>query len=533
MKKTFLLLIMALACFVTSYGQSTTTTEVADFQATDNFGNNCYYKIIDAANHYVQLWDGEKKISTTTYGYTYMSFTGNPSTYMKTPGAVGGFSGSVLNPITGETYYVKSICIVGGGGFANNSLSKVILPEGVESIVGRHAFLWSVLGGILVLPSTLRSVDEGTFSECFGLTDVIGLENTKLERIPYQMFDENVSFVGTWKFPPTLRFIGGRALSLNPNQHKITFPASLDTITVEFNSYSGTFNRSNSDGSSWEPGPNDYFKVVRSENPNPPVVFGSPETYTDDGRFLEIHKWNTGYCSVLDSLYVPVDASAAYNSKRGWQTYADKTFEEVKIGPHGYTSYYLENENFQVPAGCTAYIIKKVDHPAAGSVVGDAQVVAFAPGKIIPKQTGFILQGTAGKTIAYQANVSGVEENVTGNLLVGTATEQEISGAGFKYYLFGYGIKGQGFYHQTGRNGESIKLPAHRAGLKVSLTGTDYAPAKELIFNFEEATTNGISTVEQTAEPRTDVIYDLQGRRVKNPVNGIYIVNGKKVVISK
>ncbi len=116
-------------------------------------------------------------------------------------------------------------------------------------------------------------------------------------------------------------------------------------------------------------------------------------------------------------------------------------------------------------------------------------------------------------------------------MLVGTATEQEISGAGYKYYLFGYGAKGQGFYHQTGRDGNSIKLPAHRAGLKLSTSG--FAPAKELIFNFEDATTNGISTVEQTAEPRTDVIYDLQGRRVKNPVNGIYIVNGKKVVISK
>ena len=530
MKKTFLLLIMALVCFVTSYGQSTTTTEVADFQATDNFGNNCYYKIIDAANHYVQLWDGEKRISTTTYGYTYMSFTGNRSTYMNTPGAVGGFSGSVLNPITGETYYVKSICIFGGGGFANNSLSKVILPEGVESIVGGHAFLWSVMGG-LVLPSTLRSVDEGTFSECFGLTDVIGLENTKLERITYRMFDENVSFVGTWKFPPTLRFIAGQALSLNPNQHKITFPASLDTITVEFNSFSGTFNRSNSDGSSWEPGPNDYFKVVRSENPNPPVVFGSPETYTDDGRFLEIHKWNTGYCSVLDSLYVPVDASAAYNSKRGWQTYADKTFEEVKIGPHGYTSYYLENENFQVPAGCTAYIIKTVTQQGSSNL-GLTTEEAFPAGSVIPKQTGFILKGTANSTVTYRANLTGVTEvDVTGNLLVGTATEQEISGAGYKYYLFGYGAKGQGFYHQTGRDGNSIKLPAHRAGLKLSTSG--FAPAKELIFNFEDATTNGISTVEQTAEPRTDVIYDLQGRRVKNPVNGIYIVNGKKVVISK
>ncbi|MBR3896326.1 MAG: hypothetical protein IKJ42_04805, partial [Bacteroidaceae bacterium] len=27
------------------------------------------------------------------------------------------------------------------------------------------------------------------------------------------------------------------------------------------------------------------------------------------------------------------------------------------------------------------------------------------------------------------------------------------------------------------------------------------------------------------------VVYDLQGRRVENPAKGIYIVNGKKVVI--
>ena len=240
-------------------------------------------------------------------------------------------------------------------------------------------------------------------------------------------------------------------------------------------------------------------------------------------------------------IIVPVDVTHAYcNSTQvggaggySWSSYADYYREELKIGPNGYTSYYLENENFEVPAGCTAYIIKTVTQQGSANL-GLTTEEAFAAGSVIPKQTGFILKGTAGSTVYYRAGLTGVTEvDVTGNLLVGTATEQEISGAGYKYYLFGKGAKGQGFYHQTGRDGNSIKLGAHRAGLKLSASGPDFAPAKELIFNFDDATTTGVNTVQPAVEKKNDVIYDLQGRRVTNPSRGIYIVNGKKVVISK
>ena len=527
MKKTFLLLIMALACFVTLYGQDTTTTsdEHADFLATDNFGNSCYYKIIDAANHYVKLWPRDT-LRTTTYTYTSggtlhtsvdSSYVGNKSHFISR--STMSLPGSVVDPNTNVKYYVKSVGPVTSADFASYGADAIVISEGIEDFEFRGMMWCAENVKALILPSTLKSGEE-TFRENWGLQKVIGLENTKLTRISKYYFTQCHAVTTDWVLPPTVKYIGEMSLPFPQTQDYFVFPASVDSIHYSFMDGTGRTHQ---------------VKVFRSENPNPPTVFVPNDISgltAQDWKFLSEEN-NKATSLGPDSIYVPVDVTAAYEAKQGWSSYIGKFFEEVKIGPHGYTSYYLENENFQVPAGCTAYIIKKVDHPAAGSVVGDAQVVAFAPGKIIPKQTGFILQGTAGKTIAYQANVSGVEENVTGNLLVGTATEQEISGAGFKYYLFGYGIKGQGFYHQTGRNGESIKLPAHRAGLKVSLTGTDYAPAKELIFNFEDATTNGISTVEQTAEPRTDVIYDLQGRRVKNPVNGIYIVNGKKVVISK
>ncbi|MBB1539324.1 MAG: hypothetical protein HG458_008420 [Prevotella sp.] len=241
----------------------------------------------------------------------------------------------------------------------------------------------------------------------------------------------------------------------------------------------------------------------------------------------------------LDSVhvFVPVDYSYLYKSSPWWsidsKAYVSVPYyEELKIGPNGYTSYYLENENFEVPTGSTAYIIKGAINRL--NYTGDAVVEAFPAGSIIPKQTGFILSGTAGSTVAYRACVDGPEVDVIGNLLVGTATEQEFSGAGYKYYIFGNGSEGQGFYHQGTRKGNSMKVGAHRAGLKLPTTG--FSPAKPFVFNFEEAVRNtvtGISTVKTESAAKDAPIYNLQGCRVTNPTNGIYIVNGKKVLIKK
>lgn len=232
------------------------------------------------------------------------------------------------------------------------------------------------------------------------------------------------------------------------------------------------------------------------------------------------------------TFYLPIDATAAYKSAEHWKDITGKFCEQTVIGAAGYTTFYLENENFKVPDGCTAYIITGVTPSGNIATPDNAIVKAFTAGKIIPKQTGFILQGTPNSTVVYQANVTGIEEDVTGNLLVGTATEREISGAGYKYYvLSNSGDQGLGFYKQGTRGGASIKLKAHRAGLRLT---ESIARAKSFIIDFDAARENanvaGIRNIGQEAEGRDNVIYDLQGRRVKNPTHGIYIINGKKVI---
>ena len=59
--------------------------------------------------------------------------------------------------------------------------------------------------------------------------------------------------------------------------------------------------------------------------------------------------------------------------------------------------------------------------------------------------------------------------------------------------------------------------------------------AREFVLNFgDEEETTGIISIENgksKGENEAGAIYDLQGRKVENMVKGLYIVNGKKVVV--
>ena len=466
------------------------------FDVNSEEGYPLRYTVIDAVNRYVSV----EPVSKTFVRNSFAKIT-IPATVIK--------SGET------EPYHVTEVAdnafwFIDGGAYMNG-LKHIILPEGIKRI-GVRAFYINFHLTEFYFPSTLEEIGSGAFQYASRSMKTVDLSNTKITSLPDWAFAENPVFgsfpgVTTIKLPQTLQEIGSSVFKR----------ALVKTLEIPYNVHSINviaFNQMN--------------KLEEIEFKNP-----VPATITLSSPSDNINSLLNSENDNLHTIYVPIDATVAYKVPAGWSQHANKFREQVKIGPNGYTSYYLENENFEVPAGCTAYIIKNVTQQGS-TRFGKTTDVAIAAGSVIPKQTGFILKGTAGSTVTYRANLTGVTEvDVTGNLLVGTATEQEISGAGYKYYLFGKGAVGQGFYYQTGRDGNSIKLPAHRAGLKLSASGPDFAPAKELIFNFDDATTTGVNTVQPAVEKKNDVIYDLQGRRVTNPSRGIYIVNGKKVVISK
>lgn len=77
-----------------------------------------------------------------------------------------------------------------------------------------------------------------------------------------------------------------------------------------------------------------------------------------------------------------------------------------------------------------------------------------------------------------------------------------------------------------GNEGDAVTLDAYRCYFKPLANGI-----KNFGFVEDDGETTGIDKIESEVDMKNAVIYDLTGRRVTSPVKGIYIVNGKKMVI--
>ncbi|MBQ8364257.1 MAG: chitobiase/beta-hexosaminidase C-terminal domain-containing protein [Bacteroidaceae bacterium] len=183
----------------------------------------------------------------------------------------------------------------------------------------------------------------------------------------------------------------------------------------------------------------------------------------------------------------------------------------LTVGKFGYATLYLAAAA-QIPDGVSAYIV-------TGTSNGYAKMKEVTG--IIPANTGVILVAEQGE---YQfALYDKGTADVTGNLLAGTLSHEYIDE---EAYVLSAPDDVVGFYKAKMTDGTWLNN-ANKAYLPAS------AVANKAIafYGFEWNGTTGIEGVE--AEGAQDgAIYDLSGRRVKAiTAPGIYIVNGKKVVV--
>ena len=150
----------------------------------------------------------------------------------------------------------------------------------------------------------------------------------------------------------------------------------------------------------------------------------------------------------------------------------------------------------------------------------------------IPACQGVIIKGAAGDELTLKS----VEEQTTvsNNLLVAnlaayalpvTTTINKGSDATYyNYIMVADGGSNAVFKHTSG----SGDLAANKAFLR---TTTNVASARGLELNFGEGDVTGISEIEKLRNVGNEKFFDLQGRLVAQPTKGLYIVNGKKVII--
>jgi hypothetical protein len=172
-----------------------------------------------------------------------------------------------------------------------------------------------------------------------------------------------------------------------------------------------------------------------------------------------------------------------------------------------------------MPEGVTAYYVKE------GRLNNGYITLTADEDGIIAGSTGVILSATVGADAEVALTVLGANvaaEN--GNLLKGTAEDTVINQAA---YVLGIDNGVVGLY-KASTNGYAEGTFLNNAN-KAYLPASVASGAASYSFRFEGEGTTGIENVE--VESASNVIYDLTGRKVNVVERGIYIIDGKKVLI--
>jgi hypothetical protein len=226
-----------------------------------------------------------------------------------------------------------------------------------------------------------------------------------------------------------------------------------------------------------------------------------------DGKYLGVDD-NAVLCSYSD-VDEPVNAENV-----------EWSVEEVECLPVsmttvGYATIYA-GVALEVPDGITAHTV----------VVDGDYAILSDPLDIIPAGCGVLLvaEEELDGTKVYDFIVTTTDETVEDNALRGTLASTFVeTEEGEQYYVLSNPDGVLAFYKAELNDGK-LYNNGHRAYLPHN-TARNNAPSA-IKFNWS----TGIDDVKD--EERGDaLIYDLHGRRIDNPVKGVCIINGKKVLI--
>lgn len=182
--------------------------------------------------------------------------------------------------------------------------------------------------------------------------------------------------------------------------------------------------------------------------------------------------------------------------------------EAVEVTEAGFATYVSDNDlNFTGISGLTAY-----------KATVEGSIIKFSSVTTVPAGEGVLLKADEGNyNIPVTAGLAAwnAEDNA---FIRGTGAAVETGSGPYNYIL--NKVNGVvGFYRAAGQT-----VATNRAYLQT----TTNAARLNISFDDDDQTT-GIARVEETVA--NDAVYTLSGVRVAKPTKGLYIMNGKKVVV--
>jgi len=205
-----------------------------------------------------------------------------------------------------------------------------------------------------------------------------------------------------------------------------------------------------------------------------------------------------------ETIYTPTPASYVLTVTRN----IINPFSDVREGQN-FATYYNHNEDLALPEGLTAYIV---------TGVSGTTVTITATG-YLPKDVPLLLEktGELAEGPLEMNGYSGEAGNFSSNKLKYVSSEAGETASGDQYVLYM-----NEFVKATGT------IPQGKCYL--DLTGVSGSRG---MYGIGGDGSTGIQGIGREATENGQW-YDLQGRRIQQPTKaGIYIVNGKKVIINK
>lgn len=379
--------------------------------------------------------------------------------------------------------------------FINTSLTSIKLPNKLENFWD-NAFNGCTSLNNIEMPSTVKYIFNNVFLNCKQLSDV--------------------------KLPMGLTYIGKNAFCKS-SIASITFPSSLqkiDECAFQSTKLANVVIPTNC---------NTIGQGAFSDNANlTTVVINGVECYLAVSAFAK--------CDKLKDVYItsnvepdagrygsPFDNNPTVhvvpnflNTFKGLNTCNTKNFDSnfsLTLGKEWTTFSSAYNLDFSSVEGLTAYAAK---YDKANDAVALTQV------KKVAANTGLILKGEAGKTYTLSILASNEAElgAVTGNQLVSCVDALWSTGRDKDYFL---------------SNGEFVKstndgwvLPG-KSYLYINGGRVNQSPSPLRVYVDNTATS--IDGITNNHVVKDEAYYNLQGVKVQHPQHGVFIHNGKKVVL--
>ena len=222
---------------------------------------------------------------------------------------------------------------------------------------------------------------------------------------------------------------------------------------------------------------------------------------------VQDHPYHTGVTKVLvkGDVYKYCGVPGIKSLKEG----STKIAENISISSAGMATWYTD----------VALDFSELDDMMAYVAKVEESTVKLTRVMKVPANTGILLRNPNGGGATHDVPIiSEGAEDVTSDF-IGTLINTRVYGAENSYIL-NNGSEGIGFYKAVTDGGSTVGM--HRAYLQFTESVRGFVG-----FEFEEAT-GIVNSIEREA---SSTAFDLQGRRVKELKHGLYIINGKKVLV--